>query len=217
MKSLLRAFGFLPSLLFAQTAFGQDSAPKVAVVVSPALLMPVSVAAQAGLQFRLGKKISLLAEGAFPTFYPKNTPYERLRYWRTGLEARYAYRREASVHRYVAVQAAYLFRELTDKEQAFYYTKAQTFSYTNAVIHSPVLSSALKLGMELSPGRRFFVDAFLGGGVRWVFTSYTTKAPLVTSLEPKKQTLFTFDDAWLYNYTLMRLHAVAGLRVGVRL
>lgn len=217
MKSLLRATLFLSAFLHAQKNWGQDSASKVAVVVSPALFVPVSVAVQAGLQFRLNNRLGLLVEGAYPSFYPKNTAYEKIRYWRSGLEAKYFYKRKADLHRYAALQAAYLFRELTDQDQAFYYTKTQTFSYTNAVIRSPVLSLALKTGVEISSGKKLFVDVFAGAGLRFIFTSYETRAPLVTSLEPKKQDLFKFDEAWLYNYTLMRLHATAGLRLGWRL
>lgn len=210
-------FLFLLLLLHAKTAMGQDTASGVSVVVSPALFVPVTVAAQAGVYLPLGRRWRLLAEGAYPTFYPTNTEYEKLRYWRAGLEVRYVYGGRPAVRRYVAFQAAYLFRKLEDEGQAFFYTRTQTFSYSNAVILSPVLAPALKLGVELAAGKRIFFDAFVGGGVRFIFTSYTTKSPLVTSLEPKKQTLVSIDDAWLYNYTLKRLHGTAGLRLGVRL
>lgn len=216
MKQLLALLLFLV-LLQTQKSFGQDTSSRLAVVISPALFVPVSVALQAGLCYRFSSRCNVLLEAAHPTFYPNNTEYEKIRYWRTGLEVQYAYSRRSNLRRYMAVQVSYLFRKLMDEGQAFYYTKTQTFSYTNATIQSPVLATALKFGVQLPAGKKVFVDAFVGGGLRFIFTSYETVNPLVTSLEPKKQTIFKFDDAWLYNYTLKRLHATAGLRVGIRL
>ncbi|HVF96744.1 MAG TPA: hypothetical protein VM871_05465 [Flavisolibacter sp.] len=216
MKQLL-ALLLLPVLLQTKKSFGQDSLSRLAVVVSPALFVPVSVAMQGGISYRFNSRCSFLLETAIPLFHPANTEYEKISYWRTGLEVQYAYRRKTAMHRYMALQLTYLFRELVDDGQAFYYTKTKTFSYTNAAIQSPVLGTAIKTGVQISAGKKFFVDAFVGGGLRFIFTSYETKNPLVTSLEPKKQTLLQFDDAWLYNYTLKRLHATAGLRLGIRL
>src|SRR5687768_15289305 len=88
MKRLLILLCF-PALLHIQISYGQDSARKMSVLVSPALFVPVSVAAQLGLQARISKRLSLLFEGAYPTFTPKNTTYESIRYWRTGLEVKY--------------------------------------------------------------------------------------------------------------------------------
>ena len=85
------------------------------------------------------------------------------------------------------------------------------------MINSPVFSSALKWGIELNAGRKIFFDAFIGAGLRFIFTDYKAKNILVTSTEPPKPNIFSFDDAWKYNYTLMRLHGTAGLRLGVRL
>lgn len=217
MKRLLPVFFFLPVLAQTKKGLAQDTASKVAVVVSPALFVPVSVAVQAGLHVSISPRFNLVTEFAYPTFRPANTAYEKINYWRTGVELRYLYRHKPGLHRYVAAQISYLSRKLTDEGQAFYYTKTQTFSYTNAVIKSPVLALALKLGVEIPAGKRFFVDGFVGGGLRAIFTSYQTTNPLLTSLEPKQQTLLKFDDAWLYNYTLKRLHATAGLRLGWRL
>lgn len=213
----MSAFLLLSALIQTQEILGQDSPSKLAVVVSPVLFVPVSVAVQGGLCFRLGNRLGLLTEAAFPTFYPSNTVYEKIRYWRAAVELRYRYRQKASSRRYLALQTSYLHRSLHDADQAFYYTKTQTFSYANAVIRSPVLAAALKTGVELQAGKRIFVDAFLGLGLRFIITSYSTQGSLLTSLEPERQTLLSFDDAWLYNYTLKRLHAAAGLRIGFRL
>ena len=133
------------------------------------------------------------------------------------MEFRYFTGKDSFQSKYVAVQVNYLVRELTDDDAGFYYTKTQTFAYENAFIKSPVLSTAVKLGMELNAGKRIFFDAFAGAGLRFIFNEYMAKNVLVTSTEPPHQNLFTSDYAWKYNYTMMRIHATAGLRFGLRL
>ena len=215
MKRLLLLLCF-PSLMQAQKSFGQDTVSKVSAVVSPALFVPVSVAAQAGVQFRVGNCWSLLVEGAYPTFYPRNTEFEKIRYWRAGFEVKhYLARKKAS--RYISIQNNYLFRELTDEQDGLYYTKTQTFAYNNAVIKSPVWSSALKLGLEVPLGRKTYIDVFGGAGLRMIFNRYETETALLTSIQPNEQSFLKFDDAWVYNYTLKRIHLTAGFRFGIRL
>jgi hypothetical protein len=207
---------YLLALMHAQKSMGQDTSSKVAVVFSPALFVPVTVAAQAGVQFKLGKGWSLLAEGAYPGFYPDNTAYEKITYWRTGIEVKhYLAKRKAS--RYVSLQNTFLFRELVNKGDGIYYTKTQTFAYSNAVIQSPVWASAIKIGLELPLGKRTYFDLFTGAGLRMIFTNYKSESALVTSIQPNKQSFLTFDNAWEYNYTLKRIHATAGIRFGFRL
>lgn len=216
MKGLLAFFGILPAVLCGFKAAAQRPASRFSIVISPALFVPVTVAVQGGVQFRAGK-MSVMMEGALPTFRPDNTEYEKIDYWRSGIEFKYFLKADSNSSKYVSLQGNYMYRELMDQDQAFYYTRTQTFSYTNALIKSPVFSSALKIGVELNAGKRTYVDAFIGAGVRFIFTEYQTKNALVTSTEPPKQNIFKFDDAWKYNYTLVRPHAAAGIRFGVRL
>ena len=217
MKGLLTLFTFLPALLCGYRSVAQQSSSRLSLVVSPAIFVPVSVAVQAGVQYKFSRQLSVLAEAAFPIFIPDNTEYEKINYFRTGIEFKYILASDSSLSKYVSLQNNYLHRELVDENQGFYYTKTQTFSYSNAAINSPVFSSALKFGAELNAGKKFFLDAFIGAGLRFIFNEYQAKNVLVTSAEPPEQTLFTFDDAWKYNYTLIRLHGTAGLRLGIRL
>jgi len=215
MKQLLLLLCF-PSLMLTQISFGQDSMRKVSVVLSPALFVPVSVAAQVGIQFRLSNRWGLLVEGAYPTFYPKNTEYEKIRYWRAGFEIK-RYLNKKKISRYFSLQNNYLFRELTDEQDGVYYTKTKTFAYNMAVIKSPVWSSALKIGLEVPVGRKTYFDLFGGAGLRMIFNSYKTETALLTSIQPNKQNILKFDDAWIFNYTLKRVHLTAGFRFGLRL
>jgi hypothetical protein len=203
--------------MLAPECKGQDTANGVSVVVSPTLFVPVSVAAQLGIQWRFSNKWSILFEGAYPTFYPSNTEFEEVRYWRAGAEGKYTLSASPMVRKYVGLQVNYLYRTLTENNTGRYYTKTNTYAYSHANINSPVLSSALKLGIEIPAGKRAYFDAFVGAGLRMVKTSYTTESALVTSIEPKTQNFFQYDDAWLFNYTLLRFHATAGFRFGFRL
>ena len=214
MKRLLLLL-CLSAVLQVQQGYGQDSSSKVSFLFSPALLVPSTAAAQGGVQLRLGKRWSLLAEGAFPVFHPQNTDYEKVSYWRTGLEVKHYLSMQKTV-RYISLQNNFLFRELENGD-GVYYSRTQTFAYTNAVIKSPVLSSAIKLGLEVPLGRRIYFDLFTGAGLRWIFNKYKTETALVTSIQPNKQDFFKYDDAWAYNYTLTRIHLTAGLRFGIRL
>lgn len=217
MKELLYVFTLFPALFCGFKTAAQHSSSRFSIVLSPALFVPVTAAIQGGIEYRTSNRTSVLVEAAVPVFNPKNEQYEKIDFLRTGMEFKYFLRSDSSISKYVSIQSNYLCREFTDKDQAFYYTKKETFSYTNAVIKSPVLSTALKIGTELRAGKKLFFDAFVGAGLRFIFTDYNTKNALITSTPPPKQSLFNFDDAWSFNYTLTRLHATGGLRIGWRL
>lgn len=212
MKRLLLFFFFL-ALLQTHGVLGQDSLRGVSLVVSPALFVPVSVAVQPGVQVKLNRRWAVLVEGAFPSFHPTNTEYEKIEYWRGSLEVKY-YQTTKGPAKYISLHNSYLHRQLTEKEGGRYYTKTQTFAYNNAIISSPVWATAVKIGIEVNIGRRAYFDLFAGAGVRQIFTSYKSENAAVTSVEPNRQSIFSFDDAWLFNYTLRRLHATAGVRFG---
>ncbi len=202
---------------FGQPGFAQAPPRRFSVVVSPALLVPVTVAAQAGLQCRLSKRSALLLEAAVPTFQPDNTEYESTRSLRTGFEFKYFFKEKAGAANYFSIQSNYLFRELINRNGGNYFTRTETFAYGDAHISSPVLSMAIKRGVEIAAGKRLYVDAFGGIGLRMIFTEYDAKTALVTSSEPPRPKVYDYDGAWRYNYTLTRLHATAGVRLGFRL
>ena len=219
MKRLHRFLLFL--LLFFQTQKGlaQDSASKLSVVVSPVLFTPVSVAVQAGLQFRLNRRSSFLAEAAYPTFYPQND-YEKIRYWRSSVEWKFYSLRPQRQGKYYAVQAAYLYRQLTDNNTGIVHFKNGEYSYDNAVIRSPVLSVAIIMGREFkNRNGRFFADVFGGIGLRHLFNKYTAKDLRLTSLTRQKDSFDWLlpDEGWRFGYELTRLHITGGVRFGVRL
>ncbi len=197
----------------------QDSASNVAVLISPALFMPVSVAIQAGVQFRLSNRYSLLVEGALPTFYPTNE-YEKITYWRGAAELKFYTRRAKTSGGYYALQAAYLFRQLVNNTDGIVHYKDGEYHYNAATITSPVLSVALVMGRELSSkNHKLFADVFGGAGIRHLFNNYSAQDLRITSLTRSKDSfdwLFP-DDGWRFGYGVTRLHLTAGLKFGLRL
>lgn len=219
MKRLLRFFLYLPVLMQAQKSLGQDSTSTVAATVSPALFTPVSVAVQAGFQFRMNKRCGLVIEGAYPTFYPRDE-YEKIYFWRGSVSWKFYTTRRRTGGKYYAVQAAYLHRELREDNGGVVHNKDGEYRYDAATIHSPVFSLAILAGAEINTrNRRFFADIFGGAGARRLFNRYTAKNLRLTSLDrPKESFDWLFpDEGWRFGYALTRLYLTAGVKFGVRL
>jgi hypothetical protein len=209
---------FLPAFFWGQKNFGQDSTSRFCVVLSPALFVPVSVAVQGGLQYRMSKKWSVLVEGAIPAFYPHSDTYETIKYRRTGVEIKYRPGKIKSPNKYFSLQTTYLFRSLIDTDEGVVHRKAGDYVYEGATIKSPVLSNAFKMGFEAPVSKRFFADVFLGAGLRIIFNKYESKNFRLTSGEPPKNNFVLLpEEGWRFDYTLTRLHLTAGLRMGLRL
>jgi hypothetical protein len=218
MKRWFCLYIFFPAFLCGHKSLGQDSASRFSVLFSPALFVPVSVAVQGGLQYRMSRRWSLLAEVAVPTFYPQNDAYEEIAYKRTGLELKYRASKFKSSKGYLSLQANYLFRTLIDREEGVVHRKNGEFIYEGATIKSPVLSNALKVGFEAPVSKRFFADAFVGMGLRIIFNKYESKHFRLTSAEPPKDNFDLLpEEGWRFDYTLTRFHFTGGVRLGLRL
>ncbi len=209
---------FIPTFLWGHKSLGQDSTSRFSVFFSPALFVPVSVAVQGALQYRMSKQWSLLVEAAFPAFYPQSETYERINYFRTGAELKYRAGKVKNLNRYLSLQTNYLFRTLFDRDEGVVHRKTGEFVYEGATIKSPVLSNALKIGFEAPVSKRFFADAFLGMGLRIIFNEYESKNFRLTNIDPPKNNFVLLpEEAWRFDYTLTRFHFTGGLRLGLRL
>jgi hypothetical protein len=218
MKGLHTLIIFLSAIICGQKSFGQDSASRFSVVVSPALFAPVSVAVQGGIQYRVSNRFSLLTEVALPIFYPKSTDYEEIKYWRTGIEIKYRHAKLKPSKGYLSLQTNYLYRKLIDRDESIVHRKHGEFIYEGATIKSPVLSTAFKIGFEVPSGKHFFADAFIGMGARMIFNQYSSKIFRLTAIQPSKGSLdFLPEEGWRFDYTLTRFHLTAGLRLGIKL
>jgi len=219
MKQQLLVLLFLPVLIQTQNAFGQDSSSKVSVLFSTALFVPVSVAIQGGIQYRLNQRLSLLLEGAYPTFYPDND-YEKISYWRSGIGFRIHSPGGSLNGKYYGFQLNYLYRELFDKDEGVVHGRDGVYRYDEAIIKSPVLSFALIVGKELTIVKgKSFADVFLGLGVRRIFNHYEAKNLRITSIDtpPDDFDWLLPSEGWRFNYPLTRLHVTTGIRFGLRM
>jgi hypothetical protein len=86
--------------------------------------------------------------------------------------------------------------------------------YSSAIIHSPVLSFAPKIGAEINLGRTIFIDAFIGLGVRILFNNYDARNVTPSIAFHKKE--WGPDAAWRFDQTETRFHVPMGLRLGAR-
>jgi hypothetical protein len=218
MKRLLILF-CIPALMQTQKSVGQDSTSRLSVLFSPALFVPVSVAAQGGIQFRLNNRWSLLADAAYPTFYPNNE-YEKITYWRSGIELKLYPSRPEVRGRYYAFRLNYLYRRLFEDDEGTVQNKDGVYRFDEASIHSPVVSFALILGRELLlPKKKSFADVFLGMGIRQIFNRYQAKNLRITSIDTPRDNFGWLlpTEGWRFGYTLTRFHFTAGVRFGLHL
>lgn len=206
----------LPLALFlcVKPAAAQDSVTRLHLLVSPALFTPVAVAAQAGLLYRFPRRKGILLEGAYPTFYPQ-TDYEKVRYWRVGAELRMYVKTKADRSPYYAFQASYLKRTLTDRNFGLANQGRSDFAYDSATIQSPVLSAAVKMGVELGGNSsKTFVDVFLGLGVRRLFNQYQASNLRPITRDRRSGWNIIPTEGWRSLDPLTRFHLTAGLRFG---
>ena len=215
---MLSLYMFLPAFFWGHKSLGQDSTAGVSIIFSPALFVPVSVAAQVGLQYKLSKRWSFLGEIAIPTFYPQDDTYEEINYWRAGAEIKCRAGKMKSSHRYFSLQTTYLFRTLVDNDEGVVHRQTANYIYEGAAIKSPVVSGAVKMGFEAPLSKQFFADVFLGMGLRMIFNKYESKNFRLTSTEPPKNNFVLLpEEGWRFDYTLTRFHFTAGLRLRLRL
>ena len=176
------------------------------------------MAVQGGFQYRMSKKWSLLLEAAIPAFYSQSETYETIDFWRTGAELKYTAGNSKNSKRYWSLQTTYLLRTFVDKDEGLVHRKAGDYVYEGATIKSPVLSNALKIGIEAPVSKRFFADVFVGMGLRLLFNKYESKRFRLTSTEPPKDNFVLLpEEGWRFDYTLTRFHFTGGLRLGFRL
>lgn len=217
MQPKLFAF-FLSLLIITQTALCQDTTgyKHVSILLSPALipLSPTQLAMQPGLQLRL-HRWSLTAQIAFPLYKPADR-YESMQYFRKSLELKRYFRRKRDWEEYLSAEVMYAKRNFTDSNGGTYFKGIyeDRFGYSRAKIHSPVFSGTIKAGAEFVVSKKIFIDAFLGLGVRTIYTRYSNvegeaRQPygLLEISGPK--------SALRYDRTITKPHLACGFKVGL--
>lgn len=218
MRRLL-LFVFPSLIVLPRQSFSQDPPSKYTVYLSPAVLQPLSLAAQGGVQYRKGEKWAFLAEVALPVWRLSRS-YEKVTGWRTDLETKYFFRGYSRSGKYLSLQASYLSRTITDSTPGKLYLRTGDYQYDAAVIKSPVLALAIKFGHEITaPDDGNICDVFIGIGARYLFPRYQAQ-----NLQPNTyggavdNYVWIFGaDAWRYESPAIRPHFVVGFRFGWKL
>lgn len=210
-RSSLTLLFCLFCLLISFCASAQTNEKKFAITAAPAVLHRVVF--QPGFQYTFNKW-AVLGEVAYMS--AERMDFDKGHWTRTQLELKRFLTRD-EVKFYFSFQTAFSARKFIDGDSGFYYTQKLVDSgaaYSSAVIHSPVLSFAPKLGFEIDLGKTAFLDAFVGMGVRILFNRYDAKDITPTPAFHKKE--WGPDPGWKYDQTMSRLHLPMGLRIGFR-
>jgi hypothetical protein len=211
-KHTLKNFWFAMLLACSFCANSQEKNKRFSISISPAFLTD-HIVIQPGFQYSFNSW-ALLAE--VTSLSPEKMGFDGGHWIRTQAEVKKFFS-DRSDKWYVSMQTAYNFRQFTDNDSGFYFTQHiidTGATYSSAVIHSPVLSFAPKIGIEGSLGKAVFVDAFIGFGVRILFNRYDARDVTPTTAFHKRE--WGPDAARLYNQTVTSFHLPMGLRLGVR-
>ena len=189
----------------------QQKDMKFSVTIAPAVLH--SVVFQPGFQYSFSNW-ALLGEVSHVS--AKKMDFDEGYWTRAQVELKRFLTRK-DVKFYCSFQSAYSVRKFVDADSGFYFTDRQVDSgavYSSAIIHSPVLSFAPKIGAEINLGRTIFIDAFIGLGVRTLFNNYDARNVTPSIAFHKKE--WGPDAAWRFDQTETRFHVPMGLRLGAR-
>ncbi len=210
-------------LLTAAAIANADAQPgKWGVSFTPAFLATNEprYAIQAGVEYRINDKLSILTELAIRTGANKDSSAYHVRYLRIKPEIRYVFtNRPSNVQYYMGGQLSYSFRKWDELNGGFYFNdhlyEDSTVTYDRAELSSPIATASLQGGVLIGFGRHISLDIFSGTGIRVIHTKYTD---LVNSgkgyyQQPKCKIIFSPDPAYWVNGTVTRFHLNAGFRL----
>lgn len=212
----------LPVCLLLCSSLSKAQESKWGISLTPALVQSPAIhfGIQPGFEFRINDRLFLLTEIAFTTAKDKDSSYQNSSYFRIKPELRYIL--PASKHRfklYTGLQLSYSFRKWDNLDGGCYFNKQlykdSSIAYNKASISSPILTSSLQTGALLSVSDHFYIDFFMGLGVRMIFTNYSgienaTKQPYnraICKIVPAP------DPAHWVNGTATRFHSNFGFRL----
>lgn len=191
----------------------QKKEKKFSVTASPALFFR-SIAFQPGFQYTFNNW-AILGEVSYTSI--RKSDFDKGYWARAQVELKRFSTRNNDTRFYYSFQTAFSARRFVNADSGVYFTQHILDTgaiYSSAVIHSPVLSFAPKIGAEVSLGKTVFFDMFFGLGVRILFNHYDAKDVTSTRVFHKRE--WGPDPAWQYNQTETRFHLPAGMRLGVR-
>ncbi len=220
MKTILFFFFFLNAMI----VFGQDNGTlrKDSVNNKHAATLtltafPFSIGIQPGFQFRVGNKCDMLTEGTFAATKKVGNYYDRLNIIKLVSEVKY-YPQKAFAGRYYSFQAGYISRKFTANDTGWYFKDTATIGYSSARIRSNVSFVSVKLGREINPGKKIFLDFFIGLGARYVCTVYEANDTYAMPdfLDKRDGIIELAGYSWEDEGGIVKFHGTAGFRIGIR-
>lgn len=226
---LLLLFTLLSYCMQAQFATNDS---KWGITFSPAIVSSPTPAFgfQPGAEYRLSDRFYVLGEMAFPIASFYRDSFSRKSFFRIKSEIRYMFeagqRRRRGIRsffvnamdftNYIGLQASYSHRHFRDVNGGQHYfdrsTDTVAIAFDNATIKSHVFTTSLQWGAIYVLDDNFYIDVFMGVGVRIISTQYTN----VTNprVEPHKRGIHNFfPHAYMYPWTVTRPHLTGGIRL----
>lgn len=217
MKTIFLFFCFVgATVAFGQMNASTDSSKYKHAATITLTAFPYSIGVQPGFQFRMGRRFDVLTEGAYAST-KKAGNYDKLKIIKLVSELKY-FPTKPFAGRYYSLQAGYMGRKFTANDTGWYFKDTTTIGYSSAGIKSNVSFVSLKLGREINPGQKVFLDFFIGLGVRYVQTSYEVSGRY-SRMRPggARDNIFEIiGNAWEYERNYLKLHGTAGVRMGLR-
>jgi len=203
---------------FSQTnSIYRDTANCIHSITLSAALFPYQLGIQPGFQFRLGRKYDLISEFAFSLTSRGNNNYEEAHFFKLSTELKY-YPQLAFGGSYFSFQAGYIYRRFQANDSGWYWKSndPDATGYSSAKFKAPVIFAVVKLGREMSLGKNFFLDVFLGLGARYIHTSYVVKDPYnLGHLGGEQDNIFEIAGySWEHEGKQVKLNGTAGVRLG---
>lgn len=208
----INALMFLVCLSVSLLGGAQTKEKRLAVTAVPTLFSN-HIVFQPGLQYTFNNW-AVLGEVGYMS--AKKMDFDRGYWLRTQIEIK-RFLSSGDARLYCSFQTGFSARRFVDADSGSYLTDHLLDTgavYQSAVIYSPDLSFAPKIGLETALGKALFLDAFVGLGVRILFNHYDATGTIPSTLPHKKE--WGPDAAWEYNQTVSRFHIPVGLRLGFR-
>jgi hypothetical protein len=182
-----------------------------------------------GVEYRPGERFYLLGDIALPIVGLFRDSLQDRTYFRFRAEARYVFNmlnrkrkglkfflsKILDYDNYIGIQVSYAYRSFRDVNGGKYFKEKNNDSlaieFDNANIKSPVFTATLQWGAIYELSNNFYIDLFMGVGVRMVTTRYSKVSNPHDAIYARgRHELFPY--AHLYPWTVTRGQLNGGIR-----
>jgi hypothetical protein len=198
-----------------------DRHSKISIHVSPAMLnvSHLNPGYQLGMQARLSERWAVLSEVAFRLPFNNNTEFSNYKYVRIKSEVKkFITHKRTGSSKYISLEGSYATRSF-DRTNDYYFLDREgsndnTYYFDKAHIRTPLITLALKGGLESRLGDKAFLDVFAGVGIRNINTTYSQVENLTVQQGEESHGFFVSSNfAYRFNRSITKQHLTLGLRL----